>query len=421
MGPSGERITRTTKQPRPRPVSTGKKKKPALPTVTSSPRKQTMSQKYTTEQTKALKQARDPVRDMPYTPEINDLRKYIEESVALSKSKQTQAGHQTAINTAKEVSLAIGENIEPPFTQSKIALFVAYLQKNRDIQASTIRAYIDGLNFWHSIEGYPRIELITPLIKLMLSGHKHKVKAKSDAGERPKSKRRAITFQLLAYFREKVLSVATVAFYGSFRLGELLSKKATSFDPSTSLTIQDIQYIKAGSKPEVSKDMFMVKVKSPKVTRVGGSDNIPLFSFKHDPEKFQYDPVTERKTYLKMLANHGTDKKTGKKGMLDGNLPVFRLSSGNCLRKSRMNKLLKEIFAPLLLPGEYILGHSFRAGLVSHMKGWGFSEQEIMGQGRWKSEAWRVYCSLPPQTNFILAQRIANRCSSVLLEQTQSV
>ena len=370
---------------------------------------------------------------MPYTPELNELRGYIVESLALSKTKQTQAGHQTAINAAKEASLALGESIQPPFTQSKLAFFVAYLQKTRDVQASTIRGYLDGLAFWQSVEGYPKMEMISPLLKLMLSGHKHKLKAKADAGEHPKTKqRRAITFQLLAYFRERVLSnpkmtpfdkqlfitVATVAFYGSFRLGELLSKSATSFDPSSTLTMADLQYIKAGSKPEVTQDMFMVKIKSPKVNRVGGSDNIPLFSFEHNPEKFQYDPVTELKKYLKMLANHGINKKSGRKGMLEGNVPVFRLSSGNCLMKARMNKVLREIFEPLLLPGEYILGHSFRAGLVSHMRGWGFTEQEIMGQGRWKSEAWQIYCSLPPKANFNLAKRIATRCGAVLQQQT---
>ena len=144
--------------------------------------------------------------------------------------------------------------------------------------------------------------------------------------------------------KQLFITVATVAFYGLFRLGELLSKTATSFDPSSTLTIADLKYIKAGSKPEVARDMFMVKVKSPKVDRVGGSDNIPLFSFEHDPDKFQYDPVTELKKYLKMLSNHGISKKTGKTGMLEGDVPVFRLSSGNCLTKTRMNKVLKEIF-----------------------------------------------------------------------------
>ena len=102
---------------------------------------------------------------------------------------------------------------------------------------------------------------------------------------------------------------------------------------------------------------------------------------------------------MTMLATHGINKKTGKKGMLDWDLPLFRLRTGNCLRKVIVNQLLKNVFEPLLLPGEYVLGHSFRAGLVSHLEGWGFSEQEIKGQGRWKSNAWKIYCSLPPQRN----------------------
>ena len=98
-----------------------------------------------------------------------------------------------------------------------------------------------------------------------------------------------VTFPLLAFFREKILSdpklhpfdkqlyvtVATVAFYGSFRLGELLSKAATSFDPSTTLLGSDIEFIPAGSKPGITKNMFTIKVKSPKVTRVAAGTPFP--------------------------------------------------------------------------------------------------------------------------------------------------
>ena len=41
-----------------------------------------------------------------------------------------------------------------------------------------------------------------------------------------------------------IWSVATLAFFGSFRCGELLSKKANSIDPEVDLQLKDIMVVK---------------------------------------------------------------------------------------------------------------------------------------------------------------------------------
>ena len=73
--------------------------------------------------------------------------------------------------------------------------------------------------------------------------------------------------------------------------------------------------------------------------------------------------------------------------------PIFREGDGKCLTGANFNTELKSLL------GEYIdydksrfLSHSFRAGFASMMAAAGYSDQEIMRQGRWHSQAFAAYC-----------------------------
>ena len=73
--------------------------------------------------------------------------------------------------------------------------------------------------------------------------------------------------------------------------------------------------------------------------------------------------------------------------------PVFRQEDGKCMTGAIFNTELKKLL------GKYIdynksmfLSHSFRAGFASMMASAGYSDQEIMRQGRWHSSAFTAYC-----------------------------
>ena len=78
-------------------------------------------------------------------------------------------------------------------------------------------------------------------------------------------------------------------------------------------------------------------------------------------------------------------------------MPVFRMASGECLTGREMNKRLGELSRNLeeMVPGGKVSSHSFRCGVASEMGRKGFTEEEIMQVGRWKSDSWRRYCKLP--------------------------
>ena len=73
--------------------------------------------------------------------------------------------------------------------------------------------------------------------------------------------------------------------------------------------------------------------------------------------------------------------------------PVFRLDCGRCLTGKQFNKELKSLLGKHINYNEKkFLSHSFRSGFASMMAEVGYSDTEIMRQGRWHSDAFLAYC-----------------------------
>ena len=59
----------------------------------------------------------------------------------------------------------------------------------------------------------------------------------------------------------------------------------------------------------------------------------------------------------------------------------------------QFNKDIKSVLGKVINYDENrYLSHSFRAGLASMMAATGYSDEEIMRQGRWHSRAFQLYC-----------------------------
>ena len=73
--------------------------------------------------------------------------------------------------------------------------------------------------------------------------------------------------------------------------------------------------------------------------------------------------------------------------------PVFRMDNGKCLTGASFNKELKGLGGQFINYDEKkYLAHSFRSGFASMMAEAGYSDQEIMRQGRWHLQAFLAYC-----------------------------
>ena len=77
------------------------------------------------------------------------------------------------------------------------------------------------------------------------------------------------------------------------------------------------------------------------------------------------------------------------------NEPVFRDESGECFTGRKLNHCLDELSIELKLKGIHVKNHSFRSGVATLMASLGYSDQDIMAAGRWKSNAFMAYTKLP--------------------------
>ncbi len=156
----------------------------------------------------------------------------------------------------------------------------------------------------------------------------------------------------------------TTAFWGSFRMGEILAKNKNGIDRE-SLTWKDVI---------MKKDYASVKIKRPKVNK--GTDIVSLFAV----DGLKCCPIRA----LKKLAEL--------KGVGDESL--FTLENGELLTQKVFTKHLK-IWA---------LPH--RPDIVS--------EEDIKIWGRWSSEAFEIYAKKSVQTKRIIFEKIKKAILSSL-------
>ena len=71
-------------------------------------------------------------------------------------------------------------------------------------------------------------------------------------------------------------AVCTMAFHGSFRIHELLSRETTSFDPSTTLLGKDVKLVK--TKIDGIEEILLVYLKSPKEDKLSQGVRVELFA-----------------------------------------------------------------------------------------------------------------------------------------------
>jgi hypothetical protein len=133
-------------------------------------------------------------------------------------------------------------------------------------------------------------------------------------------------------------AACTVAFFGSFRMGELLCPSENSYN-SDMLVWSDVTFN--------DNDSVILNIRHPKSNKAGG-ETVEVFRF----SGHNCCPVKA----LRCLDNIRVNK-----GQL---APVFALASDQYLCKKTFNSTLRGLLKHHL-PGRTLLGHSFRAGIPS--------------------------------------------------------
>ena len=180
--------------------------------------------------------------------------------------------------------------------------------------------------------------------------------------------KRAITLQMLKLIENSIarkekwsmyekclrFCVALLAWWGSFRLGELLSQEKSQFHVSTALLASDIKF-HGGS--------ISVWLRNPKIVLEDTGDVVEVWSVQEIPD---LDPVTALRKYMQLRQE------------LFGNsdqYPLFLHENGKIFTKQQMNKDLKELlsaYPQLCSPYDKWTGHCFRSGISTLLATLGF-------------------------------------------------
>ena len=288
-----------------------------------------------------------------------------------------------------------------PLPPADVLTFLAWLI-NRGIKASTVQVYLSGLRMAHLTRGCFGVSIYEDIISHMVKGLKQRDLVKDKIAG--KVGRLPVTMDVLTKLRvairksdwdmakkRLVWAVCCLAFNGSFRVHELLSRETRKFDPTSTLLKKDVT-VSSCQEGQARTEVLQVYLKSPKEARLSDGVMVDLFA----TSSF-FCPVEAFRKYVAALPF-----------TLEDSSPLFRSSSGVGYTGAGFNSDLK-----FLLRGQVdyskgkISSHSFRAGLATEMAKLGFQDQEIMNIGRWRSSAYLSYVKCPRVKRMKIAKQLA--------------
>jgi len=188
--------------------------------------------------------------------------------------------------------------------------------------------------------------------------------------------------------KQVIWTACVVAFFGSFRLGEILSKSEWSYNNTETLLWNDVKF--------TTPDSVLIHVTVEKSRNVKGA-YIDLFRF----SGHNCCPIS----CLQMLQKDSTTA-------IDGNKPVFSFKSGKLLTADALIKCVRELLQPHIgSEVEGIHGHSFRAGLPAAMADCPdiANNEDVKSWGRWNSRSFLLYTRL----KFNMRRAIFNKILSM--------
>ena len=164
-----------------------------------------------------------------------------------------------------------------------------------------------------------------------------------------------------------------MSFFGSFRVGELLSKSEKFFNTKETLLWSDITFFEDCS--------IQIHVKIPKSRKENG-ENVSLFTFPH----YNCCPVSALST-LKNSANVN----------MCNHSPVFVFNNGKALTCKILNKVILKMLHPHIGKDAFFYScRSFRPAMPSALAALPIAGNEkfIKRCGRWNSEVFERYTRL---------------------------
>ena len=262
-----------------------------------------------------------------------------------------------------------------PVTEHMLCAFAAYLADN-NLAPQTIKSYLAAVRNTQLSLGLPdpREGSSLPILKRVLAGVS---RARLGRGQ-PSRVRLPVTATLLGRIRDDLVRVAhpeklvlwavcCTAFFGFFRLGELLLNNKADFNPRLHLAWGD---------------MAVDSVQAPRLLK------FHLKQAKTDPFGRGADIILGR-TGCVLCPVAAVLSFVAIRGSQQG--PFFVTSAGDPLTKQMFIGEIRKVLSRLGLPDHEYAGHSFRIGAATSAALAGIEDSTIQLLGRWQSTAFLRY------------------------------
>ena len=284
-------------------------------------------------------------------------------------------------------------NIQSPFPLSEYMLccFAAYLA-DEGLAPQTAKCYLAAVRNTQLSLGLPdpRDQSSLPLLKRVLAGIS---RSRLPLQSSPRV-RLPITVSILTQMHhalhpsshpDKTLlwAIASVAFFGFFRLGELLVESPTKYDPSTSLSWGDVAV-----DDKNSPSMVRIHLKRSKCDQFGKGVDIII-----GRTDTLICPVAALVAYIALRQDQPG--------------PFFISRQNTPVTKGWMVQQTRSILAGLGLPQNEYAGHSFRIGAATAAALAGVEDSTIQALGRWQSSAFLKYIRIPPEQLASISRQLA--------------
>ncbi len=273
-----------------------------------------------------------------------------------------------------------------PVCQNTLCLFASHLAQG-GLSYGTIKTYLSAVRHLQVTNDFEDPRLATmPKLQLVQKGIRRLGGSSGSARVRlPVTPsilktvkavwaKRATDYEMILLW-----AVCCTAFFGFFRLGELLEH---SSQLRKEVSIQDVTV----DNPE-GPSMISIRLRKLKTDQFGRGVTICLGQTGQD-----ICPVGSLLAYLAV------------RGSTTG--PLFRWTSGKALTKSEFVEKFRAVLKSAGVDESSYAGHSFRIGAATTAAEKGFEDSTIKMLGRWQSDAFQAYIRTPNTTLAAMSARL---------------
>jgi hypothetical protein len=301
----------------------------------------------------------------------------------------------SALNTFEKFTRDCNVSISWPLSKEVISNFIHWCSLEKNLAASTITSYMSHLKLIHNLRGLDASNCEDFVCRTQIRGAKNL----QFYSEQNSNAKKVMTLPLLkilghsiaisdwsVHSKSVIWCGFTIAFFGSFRFGELLCKSENSFNKFETLLWSDVRIFEDGS--------VQIHNKIPK-SRSQNGEFVSLFEFPYE----NCCPLMALQC-LKNLSN----------AKLSDETPIFTFSNGIFLTMSRMNNLIVHFLKPFIgAQAHFYSCKSFRAALPSALASHPRLENDVYIKrwGRWNSQAFERYTRLDHNAKKVLFKKFS--------------